>query len=601
MSEKLPKNNEGMGQKNLKQEAYLNLEEFLKNYENKLADYAQGEGLYFTLGDGWNIDLKKGKITADGKFFLDRKFSQPESIIAAMHEIEHFRRMKDDLQTSNEIFSHIGVSKRKHTLYNVMEDIFVNRAVMLRKPTYKDTFKELYKNKLFKENDYSKNPKHIQFVNAILREAMVPEEICNVDPIVRTEIDKLTKDDINIIDLLSNPNNKVSPELWFKAVKEYIEPIYDNLFTEDVKERQEQKSKGGGKQQSSEDQGQKPTEKEAEDWFEDDYDELENKMPPSISDEDIQKEIKEAIAEEKEEEITPEEREEKAFERANGIIKEEYNRYLENYYEKVKPYIEEMIELFRSIISKREEVFLKLKRLTDEGVILHPGLTTQAYIDKTSGISQSPTELTYQKEIIDENKPTDFEMTLVCDLSGSMDGEKLKQQKLATTLVLEALQEFEDELKIERENKKINLQVFSEVRAFSDEDYEIKPLSSELSVGDCVNTIKKISRTIGGTSDFLSLEKINKTLDEKKIKDIFEGNLKKIVIVLSDGESADKSRVMNNLKKLRDKGVIVIGVGMTKSAMAIKNTYKPEAQVCLDVSKLPILLKELLEKYLSQF
>ena len=233
-------------------------------------------------------------------------------------------------------------------------------------------------------------------------------------------------------------------------------------------------------------------------------------------------------------------------------------------------------------------------------MILHPGLVAQAYIDKTSGISESKTELGYKKEIIDENKPNNFELTLVCDLSSSMEGEKLRQQQLAAALVLEALAEFEDELRRERENDKLSLHVFSEVRAFSDEDYEIKPLSDKLTIKECVQSAGLLGRTISGTQDNTSLKKILDNIDEKKTEALNKNDLKKIVIVMSDGESGAKEEVRSLLGKLRQKGAIVVGVGITDAAESIKDTYAPEALVCDDVANLPKTLEKLLEKYLSE-
>lgn len=581
---------EGLQEKIAQREAGEKVSEFERAYGAKLADYAESEGLYFGIGEGWAIDLKKGKITCDPKFFLEHDYSGAESMWAAMHEIEHFRRMMEDLKTSDDIFKHIGRSKRLHSLYNSIEDILMNNTVESRRPAYRETRIWLYENKLFKDKNYTKMPEHIQFIYALLRESMIAHEKCEVSEKVRKEIEKIKREDMDVVGLISSPG-EFPPEEWFKAVKEYIEPIYDNLFTDDVKQEKEKKGF---------DKDRQPTGSEAEEWFQEYYDSLDEKLPNSLSPEDLKKAIGDALKNKGDEEITPEEREERGFKAAHGVSREDYIKYQENYLAKIEPYISQMRELFERIISKREEVFLRLKELSESGVILHPGLAAQAYIDKISGISDSRTELTYKKEVIDENKPNDFELTLVCDLSGSMEGEKLHEQQLAATLVLEALQEFEDKLRREREEQKLSLHVYSEVRGFSDEDYEIKPLSDNLTIKECVETARNLNKTIGGTADNTTLSQIFNSLDEKKLEAMEKGDLKKVVIVLSDGESGAKTEVRNLLNKLRNSKVIVIGVGMTKDAESIKGTYAPEAQVCYDISNLPKVLGELLEKYLNE-
>ncbi len=73
----------------------------------------------------------------------------------------------------------------------------------------------------------------------------------------------------------------------------------------------------------------------------------------------------------------------------------------------------------------------------------------------------------------------------------------------------------------------------------------------------------------------------------------------KIVIVFTDGGSDDPARVQGVLKGLRDSGVIAIGVGITSGGAPVLSTYAPNALVVEDVSKLPIVLGELLKEHLK--
>ena len=75
------------------------------------------------------------------------------------------------------------------------------------------------------------------------------------------------------------------------------------------------------------------------------------------------------------------------------------------------------------------------------------------------------------------------------------------------------------------------------------------------------------------------------------------GKLRKIIIVLSDGISSDTAAVQRVIKEFRDKGVVVVGVGITKGGEPIKTTYAPDAKVSEKASDLAVTLGDLLREY----
>ena len=80
---------------------------------------------------------------------------------------------------------------------------------------------------------------------------------------------------------------------------------------------------------------------------------------------------------------------------------------------------------------------------------------------------------------------------------------------------------------------------------------------------------------------------------------MFRSRNKKIVIVFTDGGSDKPAEVQVALKNLRETGLVAIGVGITKSGEAVLSTYAPDALVAEDVSKLPLVLAELLKHHLK--
>lgn len=88
-------------------------------------------------------------------------------------------------------------------------------------------------------------------------------------------------------------------------------------------------------------------------------------------------------------------------------------------------------------------------------------------------------------------------------------------------------------------------------------------------------------------------------LDEETKKKISEGELKKIVIVFTDGESDSAERTKNILKTLRSGGVVAIGIGVTKDGKAALKTYAPEARLAEKAENLALILADLLKEHLA--
>ena len=69
--------------------------------------------------------------------------------------------------------------------------------------------------------------------------------------------------------------------------------------------------------------------------------------------------------------------------------------------------------------------------------------------------------------------------------------------------------------------------------------------------------------------------------------------------MLTDGESHDAERAQRALEELRKVGVIALGLGMTESGAAVKETYKPDAEVIEDIRKLPQAVQKVILKYVQ--
>jgi hypothetical protein len=195
------------------------------------------------------------------------------------------------------------------------------------------------------------------------------------------------------------------------------------------------------------------------------------------------------------------------------------------------------------------------------------------------------------------------EVTVVADRSGSMKEPmaKLVEQKRAVMFLLKAIEMFNDELKKVEGDLTKPLQMFAEVYSFQSSDEDGKAIlasTADLTDKACINVMTKISTVEGGTTDFVTLKAIRENLYSENLQKIKNGELKKIVVVFTDGESDNKSEVQKEIKLLTNLGVVVCGVGITESGKSALTTYAPNAKIAEKAEGLTAVLADLLQEHL---
>ena len=239
-------------------------------------------------------------------------------------------------------------------------------------------------------------------------------------------------------------------------------------------------------------------------------------------------------------------------------------------------------------------------QLETEGEVLDEETLAESYVESTAGGKPHAfREISRTKK--EQEGYGSLDMTLVNDLSRSMnEGSKMPMDRKSAVLFLEALADFQKEIRdAEYESGvSLGLEVRTETRAFGDfGDVELKPLSPDLSEKDRIAIWKRLHKGTGGTPDYLSLEAIEKSLTPEYEEELKSKRKRKVIVVLSDGESQDAARVQRSCEKLRQRGIIVLGFGMTASGQAIKETYKPDAEVIEDIRTLPKAMQKVILKY----
>ncbi len=588
------------------------------------------------------IDLEAGVMYGHPKFFeTELGYSPDKALFAYLHEFEHFRELRSLLseREGRAIWqSHqkkIKDKQRYHILDNCFDDVKMNRTVVRRVPTLSPTRKKLYTENLFPERDLTTLPKHLQFAYILNCEQQETGERWQVADDVRAAMTTLEalrgKSGVPFIEYASSPNTPMSVRLRLQET--IIEPVYDRFFVEDVAEKKSQEpksvseateNKAGGESGASQEGAGKPGGEKGEqgreigvstnpeDFFQDEYAEFFRRYRHATSEEKID----EAVAQEIKRQEAIEQKEGKskigeqtleAYARTRGVNARDLQEYrhlvarLETLRsdESDDTVIEELRAIFRRIVTERKRMMPAPEYPLPEGDIL--SYPAEAVVRTRAGEAEPDVWENIETRERREKEIGNFDVILVGDVSISMQKDsKATEQRLAMTLILEALQEFIEELETLRPELRDNLSIRTGAFVFGSQSECLKPLSPELTEKERVAIYKRLGQSDGqSTKDFLVLEQLLGALTEEEIERIQAGKLKKLVLVMSDGESADVTRVQQVISKLREQGVTVIGIGITASGGAITTTYTPEAQLAKKASDLPYVLAELLKKHLA--
>ena len=584
--------------------------EFVEKYRDFFEHYARGRVKFEPAPAGLDtfaFDLGKDTIYISSRFYKELEFSDERTSFAVLHETEHFLEKKQLLAENggDKVFGRYLKRIKESEAYSHMDhcvaDVRENSAIMEKtNKSFRDLEIKLYKEDLFKETDFTGEPKHIQFCDALLREARVPDEKCKVAPEVREKLDALkemkTEEGDNSFKILTSLDVPMS--FRFSLQNKYIWPVVKELLDEDMKEKK------GGEKKRDKDSGSKEAKADPNEIFKEAYGRAKKRVPNAVPTEEIEKAFKKWQTANSENQL---DRADKEYAEKLGVKKEDLQKYRDivKKLEQIKNpetnvgIIEELRNLMAKIISKRLKPAMAPRYPVEEG---------EELVDPAELVSQVKAgnlePKVWETREIKEQKGQKFgevEITLICDRSSSMNGEKLIEQQKAAALMMEALKEFADLCDEERVNTEKPLEVRSEIYSFqqnSDDSRPLKKMSKELGEKERIEITSVLSSAPGGTTDFIPLETIASGIDEELFHKIENGEVKKIVIVFTDGESNDAERVKRVLEILRQKKVVAVGVGITKDGQAALNTYAPNARLAETAEKLPLILADLLKEHL---
>lgn len=672
-------------------------QKLLDSYARFFATFSRDVSLRFKLSDGFYIKLKEGEVNLDTRWFAERGFTQKQILWAVMHELTHFIDLVEDpsglmanfdyieqkakttgqkiLQKWQEAFGASDpdfVDSLKnpqpidpnnpaktmsaveeaaydihHRFFNIADDIWVNNRVASKSPAYEpdqdggQEIAKLYGEFLFPGLDYSKNPRHFQFSDSLIRNDTVKKE----EVIVSDEVKEALNRKISflgqeytareIIEQFIKPGGRRETKASQRhfVLKSTIEPIFEELLEKDLAEWQPQKPppSQGGKSQGQE-QGQ--NQRGQANPFGQDYRQFKENNPDQFSDQDMKnwgqnyQEEKNKEKERKAQESKEDKKsaEEKAQEAQEQIDKDwaakhnlDYRLVLEfrKIQAEVEPYLGELSELWQKIIYGSA-------RQRERGIEGHfktgTELDIQEAIERWPQIEGGELEevRVMKKMTIKENlvrQPELIRVRLVNDLSGSMNEQKrhiLRQEKV---LILSSLNEFSAYLNLTKPQTKSKLEVETEVWVFGNKGAAKIIKQQQRIIGEddaqveIVKVLGQLNEDLGGTYDDEALSGVANSLDEMERSKIEQKKIMEIVFETTDGGSSDTQASRSALDNLANLQVIArafqvgkVSADETRNFNFVWNDNRDEGLgevVGENIANLLPAITKALKKYLS--
>ncbi len=502
----------------------------------------------------FSFDASNFTVNVPLSWFAEGKYSDSELLFANYHERAHFLDMRKNPEAyigcfdymkeksgklaksyrakhpeepaSTESIQHFYYSEL-HSLYNMLDDIYVNDLVKGRVPLYGDRENEgaeaidsLYAKLGFGEADLREQPLHRQFAGSLLRDAMVGERHGQsiVDERVSAALDKkragksLRTLTYGMIRCFSGA--QIDPAERYDFIKKHVEPVYLDLLelamdeAQDKKQSQNQdnqqdgqsgqgegQGRGQGQEQDqSQDQGQGQSRGGEFNPFGDDKNSQsgpsKDPLDKGENGDEVLRQILDSFAEQdKLDEASPEERKKmeaekrrRAFDKAHGITEEE-RKDSDMIRDQMSGARKEMRKFWSRLIGKSVEY-----RLRQEGDQRRGRLDVNSFIKRYPDVVDATMtgrldELdiyrrpVLEREIID--KPERIEVSMLVDRSGSMGPDRILAAKQTASLLMYSLKDFNDELNKTRHITHTKLHADSQVIAFGDHVRLLKPFAKE--------------------------------------------------------------------------------------------------------------------------
>jgi hypothetical protein len=504
--------------------------------------------------DTFYFDHQRKEVVVSPRLIEGLNLETEEKKYVFLHELAHLIQLFQDSKSYLESFE---IPKKKaeskpeyqneyqkawRNFFNVFFDIHANSIIRAQMPVYQEGGRlekipeNLYAQKAFPVRDYSQYPLSVQFLNYLLRRAMVRTEEIVVSEQVRTildqEINFLGRRYDSLKDFVSkeifNPAKTIKSEMFI--LKEVLMDIYEKLLEEDAK---------SGRIKD---------------------------IPSSIGDismdgdisEDVIRDIAEGIKETKKSgDQRYRENLRKQFEewaKGKGFSEKEIKRF-EEIQERTFKIIDDLKNLWQNFIQKSVEI----ERGRVGGFKTGTSISSQEVIRELPVLLTQPSEakifIRYLPETKSESiKPRKINLELIVDLSGSMDEKKRQAVQEVAYAINKSLINFyrTGALSVVDQGTEFPVTINYRILGFGDSVEELTETTDEERMErikkdtsnrdldeELLKAILKIEEIyLGGTQDCLALEKVKDSITPEIRSNLENGDEILVILEITDGETA---------------------------------------------------------------
>lgn len=462
-----------------------------------------------------------------------------------------------------------------HDLYNVLDDIYVNKLVQAKVPYYgkngggQESIESLYDKLGFNKPDMSEFPLHAQLINSLLAEAMLGSKLgsVKVSPLVQSVLGKklygkTLKENIEERIAPGKHGELVDPGLRYYIIRQHIEPEYLKLLKLDIEANLETPESPAPNKSSGDSGGTGDNSDSNPPVFSNNHDyEKEDDEVRKIID-SIKEGIDWSQKTEAEKEKIEEQEKAKSLDEKNGI-KDDERKIHDEAVARVRGPLSEMSKFWERLIGSSVNYTYKIRDRQKSGDINRDNLMENFVPLQKGDIDELRVYERKARVRETTNLAEKIEVTLLVDCSGSMSGKKTEAARQTAALLMYSLRSFNEKLGRTRRITRSNLYADTEVIAFG-EDYDVvKPFSGRNgSKTDDVAIIKSISAidgNRGGTDDADPLKYILSRLSVDEKRKIKQQKIRKIIFEITDGASQTPGLTTKILDQLASEGVIVVG------------------------------------------
>ena len=572
-------------------------------------------------GAGMATEGTTGQVIVDPRFFVEAGHGSSEAAVyGILHETAaHLKRITTNPGLTKRANAFMAQGEPQAIFENIFEDIAGNNLIHAVLPRMRGIAHKLYAEKLFTETDYTGQPRHLQFLYKIIRGEMAPGDAIAVSPEVDVAIaglrDYQGQGDVikYSTSVAKSAREAMTANEQFDIWQQIIYPEFKKLLEQDRRDSKLQslpdahgglgelgeKSEPGDDQQSGHSGEGQPSDEQRFGSYYDDYSKNRHPEPMDAAEKRKMtgrgaKKAQPKMRPTAESTLYEHEKALDARLRAEtGHSLREQQTYNAEVVKRLDS-INEMRDVFQKVINRLVAQKRGLSRQTySEGAVLDPDRLVQTVIDVRNHVQEPEAFRDYEPRKGEVNAIGNTDYVFAFDVSGSMqDGAKNEAAAASAVIGLEGLSAMQSD--IEKAEAKYHLDLELDIRTaiytFGDRSQCLKPLAKSLSPKERLDAYDAVISLNGGeTQDFLALEQIE-TL-------AIDADRRKILIVVSDGESDDPSRARRSINRLRDAGWFVYGISIGSDAATA--LYQPTARRIDKPEMLPETVSAFIEATLS--